>query len=148
MLHYNLFSRYPLRLQGTGPCCAKTLVLRAIADFFSVGGATLCLGTTELSFHFRDQLCQQLVDRFKRFAVTLLGELQIIPHVVVGDALVNLDKNGASSGGSILQSNVCTFPNPLALPNRDLCDASCEMHHLHDVLQLFETSLKNRIVKQ
>ena len=28
-----------------------------------------------------------------------------------------------------------------------VCDALCEMHRLHDVLQFCETSLKNRIVK-
>ena len=33
------------------------------------------------------------------------------------------------------------------LPQIGVCDASCEMHRLHDVLQFFETLLKNRIVK-
>ena len=40
-------------------------------------------------------LSEELVDRLEGLAVTLLGELEIVPHVVVRDALVNLgDKSG------------------------------------------------------
>ena len=43
-------------------------------------------------------LSEEFVHRFECLAVTLLGELQIIPHVVVGDALVNLvDKSWITS---------------------------------------------------
>ena len=37
-------------------------------------------------------LGEELVDRFKCLAVAFLGELKIVPHVMVGDALVNLTK--------------------------------------------------------
>ena len=38
------------------------------------------------------------------------------------------------------RTSYCTF-------GRGVGDASLRMHRLHDVLQFFETSLKNRIVK-
>ena len=37
-------------------------------------------------------LGEELVDRFKCLAVAFLGELKIVPHVMVGDTLVNLTK--------------------------------------------------------
>ena len=41
-------------------------------------------------------LSQELVDRFKCLAVAFLGELKIVPHVVVGDTLVNLTKSSVT----------------------------------------------------
>ena len=41
-------------------------------------------------------LGEELVDRFKCLAVAFLGELKIVPHVVVGDTLVNLTKSSVT----------------------------------------------------
>ena len=38
-------------------------------------------------------LGEELVHRFKCLAVAFLGELKIVPHVMVGDTLVNLTKS-------------------------------------------------------
>ena len=41
-------------------------------------------------------LGEELVDRFKCLAVAFLGELKIVPHVMVGDTLVNLTKSSVT----------------------------------------------------
>ena len=43
-----------------------------------------------------EDLGEELVDGFKCLAVAFLGELKIVPHVVVGDTLVNLTKSSVT----------------------------------------------------
>jgi len=97
---------------------AKTLVLRAIAGVGRRGGVgveegggggnsistPLRLRSAQLALHLGNELGEELVDRFKCLAVALLGELKIVPHVMVGDALVNL--NEASVNVNELQPTV------------------------------------------
>ena len=44
----------------------------------------------------KKNLGEELVDRFKCLAVAFLGELKIVPHVMVGDTLVNLTKSSVT----------------------------------------------------
>jgi len=97
---------------------AKTLVLRAIAGVGRGGGVgveegggggssistPLRLRSAQLALHLGNELGEELVDRFKCLAVAFLGELKIVPHVMVGDTLVNL--NEASVNVNELQPTV------------------------------------------
>jgi len=108
---------------------AKTLVLRAITGVGREGGGgvgveeggggvgveeggrggnsistPLRLRSAQLALHLGNELGEELVDRFKCLAVAFLGELKIVPHVMVGDTLVNL--NEASVNVNELQPTV------------------------------------------
>jgi len=97
---------------------AKTLVLRAIAGVgrggeggvgVEEGGGSsistpLRLRSAQLALHLGNELGEELVDRFKCLAVAFLGELKIVPHVMVGNTLVNL--NEASVNVNELQPTV------------------------------------------
>ena len=50
----------------------------------------LCLCSAHLTLHLLQELGQQLVDGVEGLAVPLLGEGQVVEHVVMGDCAVNL----------------------------------------------------------
>ena len=52
----------------------------------------LCLRPAHLPLHLLQELGQQLVDGVEGLAVPLLGEGQVVEHVVMGDCTVNLEE--------------------------------------------------------
>ena len=61
-------------------------------------------------------LSEELVDRLEGLAVTLLGELEIVPHVVVRDALVNLGwMTMIKSWHLNNKRKVATWTNPVSM---------------------------------